>query len=415
MDGQAKPPVGGWAGAFARNAGWLMGSNLLQLVIGFLSQLVLMRLLAPEDFGLFALVMASTGLVLMVIAPRLGMLVIRAREAEYTEEFRLRLNAAIAMESVVSLVAMLACLMVLGQDSPWAYLLAVILAFGHWLGSVSMFFERNMPYRSIIGLESGSQLAGHAAAVGLALAGAGVASLYLRELIVVALRAALLARIGAIPRWRLRRLSWAEWRDLLVEVRYIWVDGIVDGGFQRLTVLVAGALGGAHGAGLFFQAQRLAIVPHQILSPVVVRLAGNVFSRIEAHGDRRATLWRVAALLALPLGLASLAVWAFASPLVPWLFGDKWSDAGHVLEAMAGMVVGYSLFELGRAYCLAQKMNVLLLLGRAAQYGIFGLGCLMAAENGGALGLGLVVSAAFLAAAATLLAGLAIAREGEGG
>jgi O-antigen/teichoic acid export membrane protein len=237
-----------------------------------------------------------------------------------------------------------------------------------------------------------------------------VASLYLREVAAVAVRSVWLARIGAIPGWRPRPLPLDEWRALLIEARGPWLDGIVDSGFQRLTVLAAGAVGGLHGAGLFFQAQRLAMVPHQILSPVVVRLAGNIFSRIDEHDDRRRMLGRVLGLVALPLMAAAAAAWAFAGPLVPWLFGETWREAGAVLSAMAGMVLGYSLFELGRSYCLARRRHRLLAIGRLVQYAVFGLGCLLVADGGSAVGLGAVLSAVFVSAAATILVGLALNR-----
>jgi O-antigen/teichoic acid export membrane protein len=403
---------GRWVTAFVRHGGLLMGSSAVQSLIGFASQLILMRLLGPADFGGFALALASAGLVLVVVSPRLGILVFRARDAEYTEEFRHRLNSAMTLEAALSLGIMLVWLMAIGVESLWAFPLAAMLALGHWANSVTSFYERDMPYRRLVAIETGSQAVGHGLAVVLALAGAGVASLYLREAIVVLVRTGLLWRIGAIPRWPLRVVSVAEWRAMIAEARVPWLDGIVDGGLQRLTILVAGALAGTHGAGLLFQAQRLAMVPHQILSPVVVRLAGNLFSRIEGKSDRRRTLGHITALLALPLSAAAAAAWAFADPVVPWVFGENWREAGPVLSAMAGVVLGFSLFELGRSYCLSQRLDRLLLTGRVVQYGVLGLGCLLAMAHPSAQVLGGVLSMVAVTSAATLLVGLA--RTGGG-
>jgi O-antigen/teichoic acid export membrane protein len=399
-----------WVTAFVRNGGLLMGSSVVQSLAGFASQLLLMRLLVPADFGEFSLALASASLILVVLSPRLGILAIRARDAEYTEEFRHRLNSAMAIEAVASLVVMLIWLASIGVRSAWAYPLAATLALGHWVSSVTTFYERDLPYGRIAAIETGSQIVCHAAAVAFAVAGAGIASLYLREMLMVVVRSLLLARIGALPRWRLHWVTLAEWRVMIKEARVPWLDGIVDGGFQRLTILVVGALGGAHVTGLVVQAQRLALVPHQILAPVVVRLAGNVFSRIEAGGDRRRTLGHVAALVSLPLTIAAAAAWAFAGPVVPWLFGAGWIEAGPVLASMAGVVLGFSLFELGRSYCLAQRLNLLLLTGRAVQYGVFAAGCLLVAAQPSAAKLGLILSVVAVMSAATILLGLAMKR-----
>jgi len=409
----AGPAGDGWMTPFIRNSGLLMGSNGLQSLIAFASQLVLMRLLTPVDFGGFAITLATASLVQVIFSPRLGILAIRATEAELTDAFRHRLLSAMTIETLVSLALMVLWLTLMGAGSVWPYLLALTLASAHWISSVTMFYERAMPYRRLIGVETGAQLAAHAVAVLLALAGAGVASLYVREAAAVAVRIVWLGRIGAIPRWRPRMVALAEWRALLIEARGPWLDGIVDGGFQRLTVLAAGSLGGLQGAGLFFQAQRLALVPHQILSPVVVRLAGNVFSRIETPSDRRRMLGRVIAVLALPLGAAAVATWIGAEPVVPWLFGESWREAGSALAAMTGIVLGFSLFELGRSYCLSQKLNRLLGLARVVQYGVFAGGCLLLADGGSAVELGAVLSAVYLASATVVLIGLTAGRGGR--
>jgi O-antigen/teichoic acid export membrane protein len=404
------PAQNGWRQVFVQNGSLLMGSNLVQAVAAFISQLILMRLLSPTDFGGFALVLVSATLVQVVLSPRLGVLVIRARESEYTEAFRGRLYSAMTIEALVSLAVMMASVTVAGIRSPWAYVLVVTLAAAHWVGSVTTFYERGLPYRQVAAIETSAQLAAHGLAVALAIGGAGVASLYLREAFLVAFRAGWLARIGAIPRWPLRRVTRSEWRGLLTEARVPWLDGIFDGGFQRLTVLAAGALGGVHGAGLFFQAQRLALVPHQVLSPVVVRLAGNVFSRIDEPHVRRRTLIQVLTAVTVPLAAAAVGAWVFADPVVPWLFGEEWREAGDVLSAMAGMVLGFSLFELGRVYCLTQRRNWLLVAGRVVQYAVFTVGCLLVLDGGTAAALGAVQSAVFIFAAGTLFLGLAAAR-----
>lgn len=400
-----EPAAGRWISSFVRNGGLLMGGNAIQSVVGLAAQLVVMRLLRPEDFGEFSLALAAAGLVQLIFSPRLGVVVMRAGEAEMTDSFRRLLYCAMTAEAVVCLALMTIWLAAVGYDTVWPYLLALTLVVGHWFTSVTMFFERGLAYGRIAGIETASQLTGHVLSVVLALAGAGIASLYLREAAAVVVRGVWMARSGAVPFWRPRMPSLAEWRSLLKDVRVVWLDGILDGGFQRLTVLAAGALGGTHAAGLFSQAQRLALVPHQILAPVVVRLSGNIFARIEDHYGRRQLLVRVLGLVALPLAVAAIGAWAFAEPLVPWLFGPDWAEAGKTLAAMTGMILGFSLFELCRSYCLSIRLNRLWVAARLLQYGVFGAGMVLAA-GGGAMELGLVMSAVYGITSAMLVISL---------
>lgn len=369
-----------------------------------------MRVLSPAEFGAFAVAMATIGLVIALLSPRLGILVIRARDAEYTEIFKIRLNSAITIESVGCLIAAIACLIFTRTADFWSLLLATTLATGHWLNSVTMFYERNLPYQGIAALEATSQLIGHAVAIILALAGCGIISLYLREAVVVLLRGVLLARLGAIPRWRVCWVSIAEWRALLTEARVPWLDGVIDGAFQRCVVLAINGLLGLHGAGLFSQAYRLALVPHQILSPVVVRLAGNVFSRMESTTERRRTFLRVLAIVSVPLAIAAMLAWLLGELIVPVIFGPNWIDAGPVFAAMAGIIFSFSTFELARSYCLAQRLHRLLLLGRSVQYICFAVGCLWVWQQANAVQLATVLSGTTVLSAITLLLGLAILR-----
>ncbi len=402
---------GRWIETFVRNGALLMGGGLAQALIGLAGQIVLMRLLLPADFGEFALTFAAVSLVAVITSPRLGVLAIRARESEYTEAFRHRLNSAMAIEAGALLAVMAAWLILAGLAAPWSFVAAATVALGHWLGSVTCFFERSLPYRRLAAIETGSQAVGHVVGIGLAWAGAGVASLFLREAVFVVLRVALLAGIGAIPRWPLRRVTFAEWKAILKDARVPWLDGVVDGGFQRLTILAAGALTGVHGAGLFLQAQRLAMVPHQILSPVAVRLAGNIFSRIESGDDSRRAFGRIALVIGAPLAAAAVGAWVLANPVVPWVFGENWREAGPVLSAMSGVVLGFSLFELGRAYCVSQRRHALMIAGRLVQYTTFAAGCLALGDGTTATALGGVMSAVAVVSAGTVLLGLAPRRE----
>ncbi|MBI3445980.1 MAG: oligosaccharide flippase family protein, partial [Magnetospirillum sp.] len=162
-------------------------------------------------------------------------------------------------------------------------------------------------------MDTGAQLLGHGLAVSLVLTGAGVMALPLRELAVVLIRIALLAWIGAVRFGGWRWVTVEEWRALFRETRDVWFDGVIEGGFARLVVLASGWAGGAHGAGIFSQAMRLALVPHQFLSPVVSRLYANLFSRLSDEIERRQVLVRVGIWTGLGLTVAACFAVALAA------------------------------------------------------------------------------------------------------
>ncbi|MBX9634171.1 MAG: oligosaccharide flippase family protein [Magnetospirillum sp.] len=358
-------------GRIMSGGAFLTGGALVQAGLGLVAQLVLMRQLIPEDFGRFAVVLAVCGLVQMVLSLRLNALIIRVPDQEMTPERRDRYRAALLWETVASTVVTLVWLAVSDLMSPFALMLVASLSLGQWSNQTVAFYERRMAYGRIVMVEAGSQILGHALAVGLVLSGVGAAALYLRELMVAVIRLAAFARIGALstPLWR--SLSMADWRLLIAEARAIWVDGVLESGLARMIVLGASALGGAHGTGIFAQSQRLATIPHQVLAPVVVRMSANLFSRIQDKTARLALLFRLTLFTLSGLAVAAVAAAILAEPLIPPLLGEHWRPASKVVVAMSGVIIFFSSFELLRAYCVTQHRMGVLLAARLSQYAVF--------------------------------------------
>lgn len=381
-----------------RGGAMLTGGAVVQALAGFAAQIVLMRQLGPEDFGQFALVLAGCGLVQMLLSLRLNVQIIRAADHALDSATRDLYHAALCWETLAAALIALAWLYLSGLMSALSLILVLSLALGQWANQALSFWERSMPYGRLAAVETGSQLLGHILAVAMVLSGVGVLSLPLRELAVMVVKIALLARMDAIGRPRWRWISGAEWRRLFRESRDVWCDGVIEGGFARLVVLASGWVGGVHGAGIFSQAMRLALVPHQFLAPVVSRLYGNLFARLADGRERLRLLVRVGSWTGLALAVgAGLAV-ALADPVVPWLFGSHWAEAARVLAAMAGLILFYSLFELLRTYCLSQRLTRYVLTARALQYVTFGVAGVAAVGAGVvelALGLSLSYAVAF--------------------
>lgn len=386
----------------------LTGGAVLQAVAGFLAQLVLMRLLVPQDFGRFAVLLAGCGLVQMVLSLRLNILIIRTPEAEMTPERVGRYRAALVWETLASAVATVAWLAAAGMVEPYALALVGSLSLAQWTNQAAAFYERRMAYGGIVVAETGSQLIGHAAAVLLVLAGVGSAALYVREVVVAIARLGVFVRLGALmpPLWR--RPSLADLRLLVAEARGIWLEGAAEGGFARVVVLTAGSLAGLHGAGLFTQGQRIAMLPHQVLAPVASRLAANVFSRAADPAARRRLLARLVAGLLAALALAALVAAAFADSVVPFLFGDHWAGVVPALRAMTGVIVFLTTFEVLRAYCFATGRVRLLLGARMAQFAVFLAALALAGAADPVVALGWALSASYAAAFAMVAANLVL-------
>ena len=401
-------------GGIGRGLALTLGA-VVQAATSFGVQIVLMRLLVPEDFGRFALVLAGCSLVQTVLSWRLNVLIMRLPPGDQHSPAARLYQAGLVWETLAAALCTLVWLVLSGLISLYALVLVAALTLAQWGNQNIAFYERDMAYGRITLVETGSQMVGHGVALVLVLAGAGPIALYIRELSAIAVRIAAFARLGALLR---PVLVWPRLNDLgqlWRESRAIWFEGVLEGSFARLVILVAGTLCGLHGAGIFAQSQRLAILPHQFMSPVISRFAVNLFNRTQSHQHRLALLLRLAAMAALVLMVAVGVTLLWGTVLVPWVFGPKWSEAGTTLQALAGLILFLPLFDLFRSYAYAQNRVGGIVAARLSQIASFAISAFFVflAGPADAVGVGYALSAAYGVGFAVLLVGL-FRRTGAG-
>lgn len=378
----------------------------IQAAAAFGANLVLARHLTPAEFGRFALVQAAAGLVIAVASLRLSAVVLRTPEERLTDEFRRRIATWMLLEAL-GVLGVLGCwAMVVGGLRPLDWVLALAVVFGHWLSENRAFYERQGRFHRLTALETGIQLTGHGGAMLLAAYGLGADILYLREVFLAAGSALGLIWLGGLRPFRpvLPRLSHIT--GLIGEIRGTWLDGVLESSFQRLTLMTVNAATSLAGTGLFFQAHRLALVPHQFVSPIIGRVLAVWVGGTESIAARRTTRNHILLLLGAVLVVAALGAVFLADPVIPWIFGSHWAPAAPVLRALAGMIVFLSLFETLRCFAVMTRRLRLLLLARLGQYAGFALP-LMPLAWGGTVSvetLGLSLSAAYALAFLILLA-----------
>jgi len=358
-----------------KGTGFLFVGQVLQALVGFGVNLVLVRYLLPEEFGRFALVMAGAILVYAIFSLRFDALIIRSSDEHFTEHRQDRYFSAAIFETFLSSSILVGWLLVFEGIGAWEIGLVAALGVRHWVQYNKGFFEREMPYRKLAVLETSIALSGSVVALVSVLSGLGMHSLYIREFYLSAAGLLGLWWIGGLTLRRFVLLNLADWKELLHEVRGIWLDGVLENSFNRIVILLVGLLGGERAAGFFFQAQRLSMVPGQLIGPVIIRVATNWFGRTEERTARRDGRDKLLMLLAVPLSILGVLCYFYADPVVPWLFGENWQRSADLLAAMCGLVVFINLFELLRTYCWVTRHVRWLLFGRVALY----VGCLLPA------------------------------------
>lgn len=350
----------------------LVVGQVIQVVVAFATNIVLVRHIAPEGFGRFAITLATASLIVSLLSIRVNALIIRVPDGALTRSLEERYFSYLTIETLFAMIVGLLWVTLAGNGGSLELSLVVIVCIQHWINQNKSFFERGMPYVRLGIIETGCSVFANLATVIVAIAGAGVIALYFRELFLTIIVFVSLASMGGLTWRRLRWLSRAEWTGIFREGRGIWLDGMLEGSYQRIAILLAGLVGGERGAGFFFQAQRLAILPNQLLSPLVARLAVNLFGREDRPEHRKKLRDRQLAMLAPALMLATILAVLFADPLVPWVFGATWMPAADLLIAFAGVIMFASLFEILKSYCFVAHALRTLFWGRVAQYLMLG-------------------------------------------
>jgi O-antigen/teichoic acid export membrane protein len=347
---------------------FLISGQLLQAILAFGVNIVLVRYISPSEFGRFALILAGAYLAYAIISPRVNVLITRLPKADYTREVKNMFFSAMTLETLLGTIIISFWLIVSGNSGFWEFMLIGAVALRHWTDLNKAFFERSMRYRQLAIVETSAMASGHVLALVLVLSGLGWVALFIREFLISIVNLIGLWRIGGLTIYFPRFLTTKEWVALYKDCRGVWVDGVMEGNFQRLTILLAGLFGGEATAGLFFQAQRLAMVPHQILAPLVNRVLVVWFGQTEDTETRKLGRDKVLLYLFFPLLAAGILILLFANPVVPWLFGERWASVTGILMAMFGMTIFFSLFETLKSYCLTTRQTITLFGGRIIQY-----------------------------------------------
>jgi O-antigen/teichoic acid export membrane protein len=142
----------------------------------------------------------------------------------------------------------------------------------------------------------------------------------------------------------LRRADWGVLRRLAVQyadfAKLNAPAGLLYSVTQNLPILLFGMMFTPAVAGFFAMANRLSKMPVQIVVTSVRRVFLQKAVRIHNDGGSLRRSFSLTSLGLLAMGtLPALALWMYGQPLLTWLLGPKWFDAGRYLEIIAPWVL----------------------------------------------------------------------------
>jgi O-antigen/teichoic acid export membrane protein len=323
----------------ARALFWATVQTWIGLLSGFLTLVVLGRLLGPEPYGLvaMALIVIAFG-ELFVIDSGFADAIIQRKELSDDHcdaAFWLLLGSSLIAMTIFVLAAPLVAA---SFDQPRVAglisALSVTLPLGALSAIPSALLSRELRFRALAARGLISSAGGGAAAIAMALAGWEVWSLVGFHL---AQRTLAVVIVWTAHRWR-PRFSFS-----LARARELWSFSMAMFGIRALqfvqTAMMRGLLGYFFGPvvlGYFFMARRMTNLMHELLTAPTSRVALPTFAQVQADRERARRLlrsgMRMLSLIAVP-GYVGLIVLAPVG--LPLMLGDEWLPAIPYLQLLS--------------------------------------------------------------------------------
>lgn len=334
--------------SFVTNVATMMSGRAVAAGIALVTMPIVARLFTPDDFGVVALFLSIVGIISNIAALRYeGALVLPKEDEEALTlmafAYRVLLTFFIAMLLFLVLYSWTgASLQALELLGAWKWLLPVGVLLTTSLHIQESWLTRKQRFRVVaVSLVAGNGVTGGTRIASGLIAGSSVFGLIGGNLVGISCRL-LIQSSSSIDGLRatFRRISWQKLRR--VARRYADFPklnapaAIVSSLGQDLPVLLMGVMFTPAVAGFYAMANRLSRVPIEIVANSMRKVFLQKAAEIKNRGRslRKAFLLTTGGLALLGL-LPVICIWFFGQPLLTWLLGARWFEAGRYLEIMA--------------------------------------------------------------------------------
>lgn len=299
------------------------GSSLVQLVV----QIVMARLLAPDDFGALAIMLVFVNVGNVVVQSGLNTALVQSPEAD-EGDFSTVFWMSLAVSAVLYLAVFLAAPAVASfyqmDHLAWPLrALALALVVNAYNAVQVAWVQRALEFRKVFAATMASVAVSGALGIASALAGAGLWALVAQQLSYQLVSCAVLA--AQVP-WRPRLVFRASRARRLFSFGWkLLASGLLDVGYQSLSDLAIGKQFSASQLGYVSQGKRYPQALGSVLDGAIQPVMLSAVSRVQGDLPYAKRLVRRALKTSCYLVMPCMACFALAAePLVRLLLGEQW-------------------------------------------------------------------------------------------
>ncbi len=317
---------------------WKAGSQLALQISRLLVALILARLLAPEEWGLAAMVVVFSGVAIVFTDSALGTALIQRRDL--LEEDRSTVfwtTAVIGLALMILGIAFSEPLARFYGEAEVAPLFAVLSVgfFVSALGSTQQaLLVRDMRFRRLELRQIAATVVGAAIGITIALAGYGAWAIVAQLVAEAVVSTALLWYLA--DWWPSATYSVASLRRLGGFAGNVFGENLLYQAGRNVGNLLIGRFLGASSLGVYALATNIVLVPFSRIAGPLQQVFFPAFAMMSDDRERMADVWiratRLVGVISIP-ALVGLAV--VAPDFVEVVLGPKWADAVPVIQILA--------------------------------------------------------------------------------
>lgn len=320
---------------------WTAGGKFGAQLITWAITLIVMRLLAPEDYGLLAMATVFVAFMSLLSEAGLGPALIQKSNLDDASVRSVFAIVIIANIGLLLLLNLLAPFIASFFDEERLILILRVLSLGFLLKIFSTLpsvqLYRQLRFKSLSLINFTTTIVGSVVTLLLAFIRPDVWALILGNLFASVLSA--IAMNIVAPFYLRPRFSLTGMRDLLSFGKSITLARLLWFSFNQADAVIVGKLLGKEILGFYSVAMQLASLPVQRISSVINQVAFPVFSRIQDDSEQfRSFVLKASRLLSLAAFPVLWGISSVADEIVMLFLGQKWESAILPLQLLALMM-----------------------------------------------------------------------------
>ncbi len=349
----------------------MLAFKIAERSLGFISTIILARLLVPADFGLVAMGMSIVAILELLSAFSFDMALIQNQSAK-THHYNTAwtFNVLFGMISALVLIVLAKPAAVFYAEPrlhAMMYVLACFAAAGGFENIGIVAFRKQLNFKKEFQFLLGKKIAAFAVTIPLALILRNYWALVVGILVGKVAGVALSFYVHPFR----PRFSLAAWQQLVHFSKWLLINNILIFLNYRAVDLVIGKLAGSRALGLYTLADEIATLPTTEIVAPINRAIFPGYSKIANEVLRlREGFLKVIGMIALIALPAAMGLAATAELIVPLVLGDKWLSTIPIIQILAffGAITaiqsnsGYVFMALGKPRILTALLTVLMTL-----------------------------------------------------